>query len=104
MFGIVGTPFPGEPVQEVAGVKLHAGLGGEQFHRPAATRVVEFGEQHQVSAFLPVDHVVVVVAAYRDLADPAALFASDSGLELSGEGAALLGRFVGLGLVQMLAE
>ncbi|MCP4871300.1 MAG: hypothetical protein GY898_21535 [Proteobacteria bacterium] len=36
--------------------------------------------------------------------DPAALFAGEAGPELTDAGAALLGRFVGLGLVQVLAD
>lgn len=36
--------------------------------------------------------------------DPAGLFAADAGIELSERGADLLGRFAGLGLVQVLAD
>ena len=40
------TLFSGDrAVQEIAGIELHAGLGGEDFHNPSAGRLVDLGER-----------------------------------------------------------
>lgn len=59
---LIGEPFaPGDrAIEEIAGIKLDAGLGGENFHDPSGHRLVNAGGSYPSGALSSNDVIVVI--------------------------------------------